>query len=92
MSSIVLSSGSLIHSSASSSLPLNPSGVFFSSIITSVWHLLIFSDLSVEILIVFAHSFPEFSGHLYDLTSNIIPSRLCVSCFVFILPGFVLFF
>lgn len=36
--------------------------------------------LSVEILTVFVHSFPEFSGHLYDLTSNIVPGRLCVSC------------
>ena len=77
MSSIVLSSSSLIHSSASSNLPLNCSGVFFSSIITSVWHLLVFS-VSVEVLTVFVHSFPEFSGHFYDLTFHIIPGRLCV--------------
>ena len=38
--------------------------------------------LSVEVLTVFVHSFPEFNGHLYDLTFNIIPGRLCVSGFV----------
>ena len=38
--------------------------------------------LSVKVLTVFVHSFPEFNGHLYDLTFNIIPGRLCVSGFV----------
>ena len=38
--------------------------------------------LSVEVLTVLVHSFPEFNGYLYDLTVNIIPGRLCVSGFV----------
>ena len=43
MSSIAFSSSSLIHSSTSSNLLLNPSGVFFSLVITSVWYFLKFS-------------------------------------------------
>ena len=43
MRSIVFSSSSLIHSSTSSNLLLNPSGVFFSSVVTSVWYFLKFS-------------------------------------------------
>ena len=43
MRSIVFSSSSLIHSSTSSNLLLNPSGIFFSSVVTSVWYFLKFS-------------------------------------------------
>ena len=61
MSSIVLSSSLLIHSSISFYLQLNPSNVLFSLVITSVWYF-----LSIEVHTVFSHSFPEFSAHLYD--------------------------
>ena len=61
MSSIVLSSSLLIHSSISFYLQLNPSNVLFSLVITSVWYF-----LSIEVHTVFSHSFPEFSAQLYD--------------------------
>lgn len=43
MSSIAFSSSSLIHTSTSSNLLLNPSSIFFSLIITSIWYFLKFS-------------------------------------------------
>lgn len=61
MSSIVLFSSLLIHSSTSFYMQLNPSNVLFSLVITSVWYF-----LSIEVHTVFNHSFPEFSERLYD--------------------------
>ena len=65
VSFIVLCSSWLICSSASSSLLLNPSSVFFSSFVTSVYYFLIFSISSLKFTL-FIHSPPEFGEHLYD--------------------------
>lgn len=60
MLSIALSSCLLIHVSVSFVLRLNPSNVFFSSIITFVWYFVIYF-IFVEVLSVFIHSYPKIS-------------------------------
>ena len=68
-----MSSSLLIHSSALSTLLLNPSSLLFSSVmlffisVTSIWYLLIFSvSFFVEVPPLLIPSSPEFGEHLYD--------------------------
>ena len=89
--SIALSSSSLMCFSASSSLLLNPSSVFFSSIITSIWYFLIF--LFVKVIIVFIPSSPKFSGPLYNRYFELLIKWVAYIHFIKVFFwGFVLFF
>ena len=82
MISTTLSSISLIHSSASSNLPLISSNIFFTSVILFFSHEgLCFCTfyLFFEVLTVFINSSYEFDEHLYDHYFELFISKLFIS-------------
>lgn len=78
VSSIVLSSSSLIHSPTSSSLLLNPSGIFLSVVIVflTLWLLFVFS-LFLEVFTVFT-LLPNLVNVFMSIALNLLPGRLLI--------------
>lgn len=74
-----LSSNLIICFYTSSSLLFNPSRVFYSTVITSVWYFLIFYTPYVEVLTVLIHSSPKFSKDFMTIIQNFLPNRFLIS-------------
>lgn len=90
MSSIAFSSSSLIHTSTSSDLLLNPSSIFFSLVITSIWYFLKFSLYwSSHCVCLFFSSVQQ--AFFWPLLWNLHQID-CLSPFCLVLSQLVLFF